>query len=296
MKILISGATGFIGQSLLPELLKSGHQITALVRQKDNRLDDSINQITLESLDSLDSQMDAFINLAGESIASKPWTKKRKKTLYDSRITLTNTVRKKLKQAPKLVISMSAVGFYGVSIDDVFTENATPSGGFAHDLCRDWENAAQTFTEGASRVVIFRLGVVLGAGGALEKMRLPFLCGLGGPIASGKQWFPWIHQRDVIKGVIAAINDDRYIGTYNFVSPQAIQQKDFAKQYARALKRPAFMPMPKWVLDLALGEMASLLTHGPKIIPQRLEQQGFQFEFANLDKALEDIEQKHQIY
>ena len=292
MKILLSGATGFIGQTLLEVLLEENHQIYALVRQIDNRLDSRVTQLTLASLESLDEKMDVFINLAGENIAGQRWTENRKKALYESRVSLTDNIRKALKFAPKSVISMSAVGYYGVARNDVFYENTPPNPGFSHDLCAAWENAANAFVRDDTRVAIFRLGVVLGDGGALAKMRLPFLCGLGGPIAGGKQWFSWVHIDDVVSAITDAASDEDYSGTYNLVAPQLIEQKRFAQSYAASLKRPAILPTPRWPLSLIFGEMATLLTEGAKIVPQRLEKQGFKFQYCNIDEALLDIAER----
>ena len=295
MKILLSGATGFIGQQLLKVLLKNGdHQIHAIVREENKHLDPSIQQHTLKSLDDFNEKLDVFINLAGENIASQPWTNKRKETLYKSRVALTNVIHKSLKHPPATVISMSAVGFYGVAKHGVFYENTPPKTGFAHELCSAWEDSANAFSEVNSRVVIFRLGVVLGNGGALNKMRLPFLLGLGGPIAGGKQWFSWVHIDDVINAILDAISKPSYNGTYNLVAPQLIEQKRFAQSYAASLKRPAILPTPKWMLEMIFGEMATLLTEGPKIVPQKLEKQGFEFSFKDIDEALLEIENRRK--
>ena len=293
MKILISGATGFVGQHLLSALLKDNHQIYALVRKVDKRLGTRVSQLTIGSLETLEEKIDVFINLAGENIASQPWSQKRKEALFESRVTLTNNVRKALKHSPQSVISMSAVGYYGVARNDVFYENTPPKSGFSHDLCAAWENSANAFANNGTRVVIFRLGVVLGVGGALDKMRLPFLCGLGGPIAGGKQWFSWVHIDDVVKAIIDTMPDETYNGTYNLVAPQLIEQKSFAKSYAASLKRPAILPTPKWLLDLIFGEMTSLLTEGAKIVPQRLEKKSFEFHYDNIDDALLDIAKRY---
>jgi len=290
MKILLSGATGFIGRSVLKILLMENHSICALVRKVDSRLDLRVNQLTLASLDAVNEPFDVFINLAGENIASRPWSKKRKKSLFDSRVELTGNIKNALKYSPKLLISMSAVGYYGVARHGVFYENTPPKGGFTHDLCAAWEASATKFAKDKTRVVIFRLGVVLGDGGALSKMRKPFLCGLGGPIAGGKQWFPWVHIDDVVEAIFTVIKNETYTGAYNLVAPQLIEQNDFAKSYARSLKRPAVLPTPRWMLNCLFGEMASLLTEGAKVVPQKLEQQGFTFRFTHIDEALLQIE------
>lgn len=290
MKILLSGATGFVGQSVLRKLSTGNHHIYALVRQVDNRLDASINQLTLMSLSALNEQFDVIINLAGENIASQPWSKKRKESLFNSRVELTNNMRSALKYPPKLLISMSAVGYYGVARQGVFYENTPPKEGFSHDLCAAWETSATAFTQDQTRVVIFRLGVVLGDGGALSKMRTPFSFGLGGPIAGGQQWFSWVHIDDVVEAISTAMYNQTYTGAYNLVAPQLIEQGHFAQSYAASLNRPAALPTPKWLLKLIFGEMACLLTEGAKVVPQRLEKQGFTFSYTNIDEALLQIE------
>lgn len=293
MKVLISGATGFIGKNLVKSLLENNHQVHAIVRAvNDSRLEPNVIQVTTNTLIELDDEFDVFINLAGENIAAKPWSEKRKAALFDSRVALTKKIECSLQHIPKRIISMSAVGFYGVARHGVFDEETPPREGFAHDLCLAWENAAKSFQQADSntKVTIFRLGVVLGKGGALQKMRLPFLVGLGGPIDDGKQWFPWIHMDDVTSAIMLAMVDDAYEGTFNLVAPEAVQQKEFAKCYAASLNRPAFMPTPKWLLNLIFGEMASLLTEGPKITSHKLERRGFKFQFSQLSHALQEIE------
>lgn len=290
MKILMTGATGFIGRSLVDELLKSGSEIFALVRKKSNDLPIEVKQIDFSALSQLTQTFDAFINLAGESIAAQRWTLKRKQTLLNSRVNLTNRVFDLLQHPPKTVISMSAVGFYGMTNEGEFIENTPPASGFAHQLCRLWEHSVTDSTANESRVVIFRLGVVLGHGGALNKMRLPYRLGLGGKIASGKQWFNWVHLDDVKQCILNAISDSAYQGVYNLVAPNNATQAEFAKCYAKSLKRPAIIWTPQWVFRMLFGEMSTLLTHGPKVIPDKLSKQGYQFQFEQLDQALKDIE------
>ncbi len=291
MKILLSGATGFIGRSLLTSLLKQNHQIYALVRAIKSDIDDQVQQLTLDQLATFNEKMDVFVNLAGENIASQPWTAKRKAALYESRVGLTKNIQSALTHPPSVVISMSAVGFYGVARDDIFDENTPPKPGFAHDLCEAWESAANSFAINDTRVVVFRLGVVLGKGGALAKMRLPFKLGLGGPIAGGKQWFPWVHIRDVERAIMTAIQENSYNGTFNLVSPASVTQKEFASLYASSINRAALLPTPRWLLNSLFGEMASLLTEGARVIPKRLEEHGFRFDFSNIKSALDDVEQ-----
>lgn len=289
MKVLVSGATGFIGHSLVDALLAAGHEVFALVRKLNVRLNPHATQLTLDSLDTETTHFEAFINLAGEGIADKPWNDHRKKILYESRVTLTKQIQAKLSSSPQCVISMSAIGFYGSNTNDEFDENSQPTSGFAHELCSTWESAARAFAEQKARVVIFRLGVVLGHGGALAKMRPSYLMGLGGKIGSGDQWFSWIHKHDVISAIITALADETYNGTYNLTAPYSVRQKDFAKSYAKSLNRPAIFTIPNFVMRLMFGEMSELLTMGPKVIPKRLTEAGFEFRFEKIDDALNDI-------
>ncbi|MCV2402779.1 TIGR01777 family oxidoreductase [Marinomonas sp. C2222] len=290
MKILISGATGFIGRNLLAHMQSDEYEIYALVREHSTLLDKRIIQLDITSLSELNVELDVFINLAGENIASKPWSKKRKQVLYESRVSLTDQIREALKVAPKKVISMSAIGFYGLTKEGEFDEQTPSTRGFCFQLCHNWEKAAERFKDNQTNVVIFRLGVVLGDGGALQKMRLPFLMGLGGQIAEGDQWFSWIHIEDVIRAILDSIKTDSLTGTYNLVAPQYITQKDFATTYAKVLGRPAALKTPRFLLKLLFGEMAQLLTEGPKVSSKKLEGAGFDFTFTTLESALIDIE------
>jgi len=290
MKILMTGATGFIGRSLLNDLLKTDSEICALVRKKSNNLPIEVKQIDFSALSQITDTFDVFINLAGESIAAQRWTSKRKQALLNSRVNLTNRIFDLLQHPPKIIISMSAVGYYGVTNEGEFTENTPPASGFAHQLCELWERSVTESAQNDSRVVIFRLGVVLGDGGALEAMRLPYRLGLGGKIASGKQWFNWVHLEDVKQCILTAMKDESYQGAYNLVSPNNATQAEFAKCYAKSLKRPALIWTPQWLLNVILGEMSTLLTYGPKVIPERLLKQGYPFQFDRLDFALSTIE------
>lgn len=290
MKILVSGATGFIGRSLVERLLNNDHQVFALVRTLNNRLPPEVRQYTLESLPDLDESLDAFINLAGENIADKPWTKQRKKVLVDSRVNLTQQIKAQLRLMPSIVISMSAIGFYGSATNAEFDENTTPTPGFTHDLCSTWEAAANEFADKQTKVVIFRLGVVLDSdGGALKKMRPAYRMGMGGKIGHGNQWFSWVHKHDVIKAIFWALQEPSATGVYNLTSPDCVQQKTFATNYANSLNRPAFFTTPAFILRVLFGEMSELLIHGAKVLPTRLLQSGFQFDYENLEKALQDI-------
>ncbi|BFM48279.1 TIGR01777 family oxidoreductase [Marinomonas sp. THO17] len=296
MNILITGATGFIGQSLLEELISPNANIYALVRKKSKKLSDQVKQIDFSALSQLDFTFDVFINLAGENIAAKRWTRKRKEALINSRVNLTHRVFDLLHQVPKTIISMSAVGFYGPSNQMDLDENSPTQPGFAHELCDLWEQAVTSHTNDETRLVILRLGVVLGDGGALAKLRLPFRLGLGGPIGSGKQWFNWVHIEDVKKCILNAMEDPNFRGIYNLVAPNNVTQEEFAKQYAKGLNRPSILWTPSFVLQMIFGEMSTLLTLGPKVLPSHLQQQGYEFIYPDLVPALENIEASHNAY
>jgi uncharacterized protein (TIGR01777 family) len=289
MKILITGVTGFVGRHLCRALNSSDNTLYGLTHTN-VKVPDGVTAVTLDELKH--QAVDAVINLAGQNIAAARWTPARKQALYDSRVTLTKAVLDALPNPPKTVISMSAVGYYGTHPTRCFNEFTQPIPGYTHELCQAWEDAAKSAESEQTRVAILRLGVVLGDGGALEKMRLPFLFGAGGPIGDGEHWFPWVHIEDVINIIITSLNNSEYRGPINVVSPEAVKQKTFAKAYAHSLKRPAFIPTPKLVMSALFGEMSELLTAGQKVIPERLQQLHYSFIHPNLTEALTNIEQQ----
>ena len=296
MKILLTGATGFIGKPLSTRLHMEGHNVIAWVRDLSKArsvLDEKIECIS--HLDQLATDhIDAVINLAGEPIADKRWTSARKSSLRSSRIDLTNhlvAMLKTLPQAPNVMLSGSAIGYYGSHTDnEPLDEHGKIVPGFTHQLCADWEAAAMAMQSEATRVCLLRTGIVLGQnGGALGKMLAPFKLGLGGPIGDGRQIMSWIHLQDWIDAALFLLNNADCEGPYNLVSPEPVNNKTFTRALARAVSRPAFFKVPCPVLQLAMGEASELLCSGQKVIPKKLLDQGFTFRYRYIDDAFNEI-------
>ncbi|KPP97730.1 TIGR01777 family oxidoreductase [Marinobacter sp. HL-58] len=294
-RILVTGGTGFIGQLLCQTLIADGHELTILSRQPAANVQSLCGRVeSVNELEQLRDQggFDAVINLAGEGIADKRWSENRKQELRDSRIDLTNQlvdVIRSWKTLPAVLVSGSAVGFYGDQGSHRVTEDTPPHDEFSHRLCSDWEQAALRLEPAGVRVCLSRTGVVAGPGGGfLQRMLLPFKLGLGGRLGNGHQYMPWVHRDDVVAALVWMMNTDTARGAYNVVSPNPVTNRQFTKCLAGVLGRPAIFPAPAPVLKVALGEMSRLLLTGQMAIPERLEAEGFRFRFANLGPALAD--------
>ena len=287
MKVLVTGANGFIASNLYPLLTAAGHKAYGLVHKHQNAIPKYVETVKLDDLHY--HSFDVVINLAGANIAAKPWSAKRQQELFDSRVQFTHKLFRALKNKPRILLNASAVGYYGFDDYKTFLEDTPPNGGFTHHLCSAWEKEALNFQAVGVRTTIFRLGVVLGQGGALAKMKWPFKLGLGGKIGHGKQYFPWIHIHDVCRFILSAIENEEYQGTYNLVAPQAITQFQFAQAYGKALNRPTMIPTPEFILQKLLGDMSQLLTKGQHVVPQALMTQNFQFEYKTIDAALTSL-------
>ncbi|MDF2965556.1 MAG: rcp [Rickettsiaceae bacterium] len=295
MHILITGGTGFIGSKLSNYLLNKGHIITILSRNlaKRDLIDKSINIIT--NLSAITHDVDVIINLAGQPLNSKRWNDKVKQDIYNSRINITQSLINFIKDTPnkpKLLISGSAIGYYGSSNDKVFVESSEPVElGFNHQLCKDWEHTAMQAQEYGVKVCLLRIGLVLGKGGGLIKeMLLPFKLGLGAQIGDGGQWMSWIHIEDMISAIDFIINNSNSEGVFNFTSPENVTNREFTKKFAAALKRPSFLKLPRFIVNIIFGEVGEeLLLKGQRVVPQKLIEAGYQFKFAKLESALKDI-------
>ena len=296
MTILLTGATGFVGRALVLRLLRDRHDVVALVRDpaRARRLLGAAP--TLVSLADAAAvrravgRADAIVHLAGEGIVDRRWTAARKRALHASRVDLARRLVDDLAAHPRrrpVWVNASAVGWYGDRGDEALAEDAAPGAGYAAELCRDWEAAAEAARLRAARVVRARLGVVLGpSGGALAAMLPAFRAGVGGRIGHGRQWMPWIHLEDAVEALAAAITDDALDGAVNVVAPAPVVNRDFAAALGRALGRPAVVPAPAAALRLALGERASLLLASQRVVPAALERAGFAFRHRELDGAL----------
>ena len=304
MKILLFGCSGFIGKELIPKLIIEKHDICLVSRRNIDQLQlgDFLNKIRFLKLDItkeknwLDENLiknlkesDGIINLIGEPIADKRWTDNQKREIETSRINTTKYLMSKLKSLkinPKFIINASAIGYYGTSLNNEFTEDSKRGEDFLAKLCEKWEQEALKkpfFT----RLVIFRIGIVLGKdGGALGKMLPIFKLGLGGPIGDGNQWMSWIHRDDLCGLIINAIKDKRYSGIFNAVAPDPVKMKKFSSELAYNLRRPNLLPVPGGTLKLLLGDGAKLVLEGQKVISLRLKKNFYKFEYPTLQNAL----------
>lgn len=292
--IVITGGTGFIGQALCRALHKQGDHITVFSRRSEEEVQSLCGNVRcfdrLTALPGL-GPIDAVINLAGEGIAEKRWTTARKRALWDSRVALTDELVaqiKRCREAPGVLISGSAVGYYGDQGDRTVTEETTPHDEFTHRMCAAWEKAA---LEGQShtRVCLSRTGLVVGRGGGfLQQMLLPFKLGLGGRLGPGTQYMPWIHRDDMVRGLLHLLDNEQLTGPFNLTAPEPVTNAEFSRTLARVLGRPAFLPAPAFALKILLGEMAHLLLTGQNAVPQRLTESGFEFSYKTLEPALRE--------
>lgn len=293
--ILVTGGSGFIGRNLCKRLVDKFEQLIVLSRNPIEAAKVLPNSVKIISdLTQINQPVDILVNLAGEPIADKRWSEKRKAAISQSRIYNTQLLFEHFKASdtsPSVVISGSAVGYYGGGLanNQSVTENGAVEPNFSSKLCADWENAAQLFDQLGSRVCLLRTGIVLGEQGALSKLLPAFRLGLGGPIATGKQWMPWIHVEDMVEIIIYAIQND-IDGPINCTAPQPVTNREFAKTLGKVLKRPAVAPMPAAMVKLLFGQMGDeLMVQGQSVIPQKLQQKGFQFKYSQLESALVEI-------
>lgn len=295
MHILLTGGTGLIGRQLCRHWLAQGHRLTVLSRHPEHvaRLCGD-HVLGVGSLQEVIGPVDAVINLAGAPIADRPWTHKRKALLWSSRISFTETLLtwlQGLEQKPAVLISGSAVGWYGDGGERELTEASGPvQDDFPSQLCIAWEETAQRAEALGIRVVLVRTGLVLAAeGGFLSRLLLPFKLALGGPIGNGRQWMPWVHIKDQIGLIDFLLHKPDASGPYNACAPHPVRNREFAKTLGQVLHRPAFMPMPAIALKVGLGELSGLLLGGQKALPERLQAAGFTFQFTELRAALDDL-------
>ncbi|KFK93283.1 MULTISPECIES: TIGR01777 family oxidoreductase [unclassified Serratia (in: enterobacteria)] len=296
MRILITGATGLIGSSLTRQLLHLSHEVTVLSRNVKRAQEKFGQQVSywpsLSDQPSLDG-FDAVINLAGEPIADKRWSQAQKERLCHSRWDLTERLATLINASatpPAVLISGSAVGYYGDQGQAVVTEDETPRDEFTHQLCQRWEALALQAQSSRTRVCLLRTGVVLARqGGALAKMLPPFRMGLGGPIGNGRQYLPWIHIDDMVNGIIYLLDHPPLQGPFNMVAPYPVHNEQFAATLASVLDRPAFLRVPACAMRLLMGEAAVLVLGGQRAVPRRLEEAGFSFRFFELEQALDDV-------
>ena len=315
MKIVIAGATGFIGPPLCAELVGGGHQVTVVSRDAvkaqgtlgkqirslawEAKADSAAAPAAADDWKQAVANADAVINLAGTPVAGQRWTPEYKKQILDSRIETTRRLVDAMRSSehrPPVLLSASGIGYYGDRKDEPVTETDAPGNDFLADVCKAWEAEAQKAEALGVRVARLRIGVVLGHGGALEKMLHPlplpfnpYKLGAGGPIGSGKQWLSWIHLDDVLGLITWAMTNAQAQGAINLTAPNPRTYGDFARALGHIFHRPTILPVPAFALRALLGEFAETLLTGQKVLPSVAEQQGYRFRFPTLEPALRSL-------
>jgi uncharacterized protein len=299
-RILVTGGTGFLGTPLCRHLIAGGHQLTIITRDKTRAsvlFDGGVRLIAKISELQQEDIFDIIINLAGEPVSQR-WTKANMHRMRDSRLQMTSELVEwctTKTQKPRCMIQASAIGIYGTSETATFIEDSPRSmektGLFPRELCEDWEEVAKEFTALGIRTCRLRIGVVLGIdGGALSQMLIPFDLGIGGRMGNGRQWLSWVHKEDVLRAILHCIDHEGCNGAYNITAPQPVTNTDFSAALGKAMRRPAFLPLPAFQINLLFGAMGkALLLSGQRVLPKRLQESGFQFRHPQADGALENI-------
>lgn len=302
MHIFITGGTGFVGPALVRRLLAGGHALRLWVRSPERareQLGDLATKVELvpasggaAAMQTAIADADAVVNLAGEPVIGKRWTEKQKQSLAASRVGITDQIVAAIAATPRqrVLVSTSAVGYYGDTGAREVDEDSPPASGFLAELSVAWEQAALRASAYDTRVVLVRVGLVLGRGGGVLGQMLPlFKLGVGGPLGSGDQYFPWVHLDDLVELYAAAITDPRLQGPVNGVAPGIVTNREFARALGRAVHRPAILRVPPFALRLALGEAAGALVDGQRVVPRRTQALGFRFAYPELNAALAEL-------
>lgn len=301
MKIILAGATGFIGKPLVSRLSAAGHHLVILTRDPARSRWHVSPKLQVLQWDSKTAGKwasavdgaDAVINLAGEPIAEKRWSPEQKQKLLRSRVDATRAIVQAFQSAktkPKVLINGSAVGFYGPVENDEVPEETPKGTGFLADVCEAWEKETEPLKNTGVRIVLLRTGIVLEkGGGALAKMEFPFKIFAGGPLGSGTQGFPWIHLDDEIGLIEFALTHESVEGPLNAAAPESLTNAQFSKALGHALHRPSWAPVPAFVLKLMLGEMSEMLLTGQRAVPRKALQAGYRFKYSSATQALQAI-------
>lgn len=303
MKIAITGATGLVGSRLVARLQQKEHQILVFTRNLSKAQTvfppsafPKVEIVQYTPQESGDWQQrvsgcDAVINLAGEPIGER-WSPQHKQAIMESRQIGTRKLVEAIAQAeqkPKVLVSGSAVGYYGTSETAAFDETSSSGSDFLAQVCQNWEAEAQKVTEHGVRLVIFRIGIVLANGGALGKMIGPFKMFAGGPIGSGRQWFSWIHRDDLVGLIVQAIEREDFSGTYNATAPNPVRMGKLCETLGEVMNRPSWLPVPDFVLEILLGDGAIVVLEGQQVLPQRTQATGYSYQYSQLKPALAEI-------
>ncbi|HBL12916.1 MAG TPA: TIGR01777 family protein [Cyanobacteria bacterium UBA11162] len=299
MKVAITGGTGFIGSCLVKRLLSQGHQPLILTRNQSaaSRAFPNVEIVAYTPTKSgawqdVIAGCDAVVNLAGEPIAEHRWTPERKQEILNSRQLGTQKIVEAIAQAnpkPTVLISASGIGYYGTSETAAFNESSPAGNDFLANVCKVWEAEAQNVKNSGVRLVILRLGIVLGNGGALAKMLPPFQMFAGGPIGTGHQWFSWIHRDDLVNLIMEALTRQDMEGVFNATAPNPVRMSEFCHTLGTVLNRPSWLPVPNFAIEALLGEGAKVVVEGQQVLPKRTTSYGFNYQYPTAKQALVQI-------
>ncbi len=304
MKVAITGATGFVGSRLVQRLHKDGHRILVLTRNTSSaqkvfpagafpnvEIQDYTPTISGSWQDAI-AGCDGVVNLAGEPIAEERWTPEQKQKILNSRQLGTQKIVEAIAKAdpkPSVLVNASAVGYYGTSETATFDETSSSGNDFLAQVCQAWEAEAQKVKDAGVRLVILRLGIVLGNGGALGKMITPFKLFAGGPLGSGRQWLSWIHLDDLVNLILQALTNPKMEGVYNATAPHPVPMAELSQTLGQVMQRPSWLPVPGFALEALLGDGAMVVLEGQQVMPKRTLEAGFKYEYTDLLPALSQI-------
>lgn len=303
MKVAITGATGLVGSRLVEKLNAENHQILVLTRNPDkakkvfpNSAFPNVEIVQYNPKESGDWQKvisgcDGVINLAGAPIAER-WSPQYKEEILSSRQTVTQKIVEAIKQAevkPQVLVSASAIGYYGTSETATFDENSANGDDFLAEVCKTWEAEAKKVTEAGVRLVIPRIGIVLANGGAMGKMIGPFQMFAGGPIGSGRQWFSWVHRDDLVNLIVEALKRPDMEGVFNATAPNPVRMAQFCQTLGEVMNRPSWLPVPDFVLELLLGDGAKVVLEGQQVLPKQTQAANFKYQYPQLKPAIQEI-------